>query len=283
MKPRLFIPILLVTLLVSGSSIAFGQDVTLTGTRSLDKDTVIAAGTLTIKSDAVVITNGFKLTLEAKKSVVIEGTPSIVSFEARDNRPPGESGRSAGAIILDSPTLAGNILNIIDTGEDGVKGLDGVIGPVGPNGHQGTQRDWNAWNGCIGGSNGTPGGQGGDGGNGGVGGNGGSGGTIVINIKGGFKPSGTPRLDMTVTGGKAGLAGAAGPGGPGGPGGQGAPGTAWCGGTNAGQGGPRGRTGLAGVTGAQGNAGLIFDLNRNSLPATLTERERALYASVDAR
>ncbi len=281
MKSRLLIPIL--CLFVSSTSIGFAQDVTLSGSRTLDKDTAISADTLTFKSDAMVVTNGFRFTLEAKKSIVIEGTPSIVSFEPRGSRPPGDPGRSAGAIIIDSPALAGNILKIADTGEDGVKGADGATGPAGPNGRQGTQRDWNPWNGCIGGSNGTPGGQGGDGGNGGVGGNGGTGGTIVINIKGGFTPSGTPRLDMTVTGGKAGLAGAPGAGGAGGRGGLGAPGTATCGGTDAGPNGPQGRSGLAGLTGAPGNAGLIVDLNGNSLPANLTDREKAIHAQTTVR
>jgi hypothetical protein len=275
MKYRSVIPIL--CLFISGPGVAFAQDLTLTGTRTLDKDTVISADTMTFKSDAVVLTNGFKLTLQAKKSIVVEGTPSIVAFEARSSRPPGDAGRSAGPIIIDSPALAGNILKIADIGEDGVNGVDGTTGPAGPNGRQGTQRDWNPWNGCIGGSNGTPGGQGGDGGNGGVGGNGGAGGTIVINIKHGFTPSGTPRLDMTVTGGKAGTAGAPGAGGAGGHGGLGAPGTATCGGTDAGPGGPQGRSGLAGVSGASGNAGLIIDLNRNTLPANLTEREKAMH------
>jgi hypothetical protein len=278
MKHCSLIPIL--CLIVSASSIAFAQDVTLTGTRTLDHDTVISADTLTFKSDAIVVTNGFKFTLEARKTIVLEGTPSIVSFEPRGSRPAGDAGRSAGAIIIDSPALTGNILKIADTGEDGVTGTDGATGPAGPNGHQGTQRDWNPWNGCIGGSNGTPGGQGGDGGNGGIGGNGGTGGTIVINIKGGFTPSGTPRFDMTVTGGKAGSAGAPGAGGPGGRGGLGAPGTATCGGTDAGPNGPQGRSGLAGVAGAPGNAGLIVDLNGNSLPANLTEREKRLTRSV---
>jgi hypothetical protein len=270
--------IALLSLLMSGASIVVAQDLTLTGTRTLDKDTVISADTMTFNSDAIVVTNGFKLTLEAKKSIVINGTPSIISFQPRTGRSAGDPGRSAGAIIFDSPALAGNILQVADVGEDGINGANGATGPAGPNGRQGTQRGWNPWNGCIGGSNGTPGGQGGDGGNGGVGGNGGAGGTIVLNIKGGFTPSGTPRLDMTVTGGSAGGPGAAGAGGPGGQGGLGAPGTATCGGTDAGPGGSLGRSGLTGVPGASGNAGLIIDLNLNSLPANRTPREKALYA-----
>src|ERR1700726_1509887 len=110
MKRYLLVPV--VCLAVSGLPIAFAQDVTLTGTRTLDKDTVLAADTLTFKSDAIVVTNGFKLTLEAKKSIAIEGTPSIVSFAPREGRPSGDQGRSAGAIIVDSPALAGNILGI---------------------------------------------------------------------------------------------------------------------------------------------------------------------------
>jgi hypothetical protein len=269
--------IVICALLLSIANAAFADDVILTGKRTLDKDTVISATTITFKSDALVVTNGFKLTIEAKKLITLEGTPNIVSFEPRGGRPAGDPGRSAGPIIIDSPVLAGNILKIASTGEDGMKGADGLTGQQGPSGRQGTQRDWNPWNGCIGGSNGTPGGQGADGGNGGVGGNGGTGGTIILNIQGGFTPGGTPRLDMTVTGGQGGILGAPGSGGPGGQGGAGAPGTAYCGGTDAGPSGPTGRPGLQGISGAPGNAGLIIDVNQNSHPANLTAREKALY------
>jgi hypothetical protein len=275
MKYRSVVSILALCLSVPATVLA--DDVILTGKRVLDKDTVLSGDTITFRSDAVVVTNGFKLTIEAKKVISIEGTPTIISFETRDGRPAGDPGRSAGPVIFDSPRLDGNILKVEDVGEDGIKGADGATGAVGASGRQGTQRDWNPWNGCIGGSNGTPGGQGGDGGNGGAGGNGGSGGTVIINIKGGFSAGGTPRLDMSVTGGQAGGAGAPGSGGPGGQGGAGAPGTAYCGGTNPGPGGPQGRSGLAGVAGASGNAGLIIDLNQNSLPTTLSPRDRALH------
>lgn len=266
-----------VLLSLSFSNAAIAEDVTLTGKRVLDKDTVISATTITFKPDSQIVTNGYKLTIQATKTISIEGNPTIVSFEQRSNRLAGDPGRSAGPIIIESPALAGQILKIDDLGEDGIKGVDGTQGPQGPSGRQGTQRDWNPWNGCIGGSNGTPGGQGGDGGNGGVGGNGGTGGSIIVNIKGGFTPGGTPRLEMSVTGGQAGSAGLPGPGGPGGPGGAGAPGTAYCGGTDAGPPGAPGRSGLQGVPGASGNAGLIIDLNQNSLPAKIAESEKTLY------
>src|ERR1700721_972671 len=262
---------------LSISSVALANDVILTGKRTLSQDTVISGDTITFKADSLVVTNGFKLTIDAKTSIVLEGTPNIVSFEQKTGRAIGDAGRSAGPVIISSPLLSGNILKIEDTGEDGIKGADGPTGLPGPNGRQGTQRDWNPWNGCIGGSNGTPGGQGGDGGNGSVGGNGGTGGTIVVNIKGGFTPGGTPRFDMSVTGGQAGLAGGSGAGGRGGQGGLGAPGTAYCGGTNAGPPGPTGRSGLEGVSGAPGNAGLIIDVNQNSHPGNLNDLEKALY------
>jgi hypothetical protein len=255
---------------LSISSLTLADDLILTGKRVLAQDTVVSANAITFKGDALVVTNGFKLTIEAKKSIVLEGTPRIVSFELRTVRVPADSGRSAGPIIINSPLLTGNILKIEDIGEDGMKGVGGITGTPGPNGRQGTQRDWNPWNGCIGGSNGTAGGQGGDGGNGGVGGNGGTGGTIIVNIKGGFTSGGTPRLDMNVTGGQAGVAGGPGAGGPGGQGGQGAPGTAYCGGTDAGPPGPTGRSGLQGIAGAAGNAGLIIDINQNSAQANST-------------
>jgi hypothetical protein len=265
------------TLAFSVSSAALADEVTVMGKRTLDKDTVISATTITFKPDAQIVTNGFKLTIVAQKAITLEGTPKITSFEQRNNRPLGDPGRSAGPVIIEAATLSGNILTIENIGEDGMKGADGPSGQPGPAGHQGTQRDWNPWNGCIGGSNGTPGGQGGDGGNGGAGGNGGSGGTIIINVKGGFTPSGTPRLEMTVIGGQAGGPGGPGAGGSGGPGGAGAPGTSYCGGTGPGPMGQPGRSGLQGVPGATGNAGLIIDLNQNSLPKNLGDHEKALY------
>ena len=267
----------LLALSLSFSSAAVADDVILTGKRILDKDTVISATAITFKADSQIVTNGYRLTIQASKIITIEGTPTIISFEQRNNHPAGDPGRSAGPVIIESPTLAGQIIKIDDIGEDGVKGADGLQGQQGPSGRQGTQRDWNPWNGCIGGSNGTPGGQGGDGGNGGVGGNGGTGGSIIVNIKGGFTPGGTPRLDMTVVGGHAGAPGLSGPGGKGGPGGAGAPGTAYCGGTDAGLPGATGRSGLEGVSGASGNAGVIVDLNQNSLPAQMTELEKSFY------
>src|ERR1700731_2219795 len=78
------------TLAFSVSSVAFADDVTLTGKRTLDKDSVISATTITFKPDSQIVTNGFKLTITAQKTIALEGTPKITSFEQRNNRPPGD-------------------------------------------------------------------------------------------------------------------------------------------------------------------------------------------------
>ena len=99
---------------------AFADDIVFTGKRTLDKDTFISATTITFKNDAVVVTNGFKLTLEGKKSIAFEGTPKLISFEPRDNRPAGDPGRAAGPIIIQTAQLSGTSLRIENLGEGGV-------------------------------------------------------------------------------------------------------------------------------------------------------------------
>lgn len=260
---------------------ASGADQTITGTTRLAQDTYIRADTITFADGALIVTNGFRLTLEGTTKIIFQGTPKVISFENRPSRPAGDPGRSGGPIIVQTPLLGGTRLRLEDVGEPGTKGADGSPGAQGPKGGQGTQRDWNAWNGCIGGSDGRPGGQGGDGGPGGRGGNGGAGGTIIFNVKAGFWNGTIARLDMVVTGAAPGAAGTRGAAGAGGAGGDGAPGTFYCGNTNPGPAGPAGRPGLEGVVGAPGNAGTILDINNNSLPATLSAKQKAHYLGMD--
>jgi hypothetical protein len=96
----------LFVLLLSFSNAAVADDLILTGRRVLDKDTVLSATTITFKADAQIVTNGYKLTVLASKMIAIEGTPTIISFEQRNNRPAGDPGRSAGPVGLVSQFAA---------------------------------------------------------------------------------------------------------------------------------------------------------------------------------
>jgi len=274
---KVYAAVFLSAVALSLPDFASGAEQIITGTTRLDKDTYIKADVITFTDGALIITNGFRLTLEGTVKIRLQGTPKVISFEPRPNRPPGDAGRSGGPVIIQTILIEGTRLRIENLGENGTDGATGAPGQPGPKGSQGTQRDWNPWNGCIGGSNGTPGGQGGDGGNGGAGGNGGTGGSIIFKVANGFWNGAIPRLDMAVTGGAPGSAGVHGAAGPGGGGGEGAPGTFYCGGTGPGPTGPAGRIGLNGVPGAPGNPGTIIDINGNALPISLNELEKAHF------
>src|SRR5689334_1300050 len=84
-----------------------GADEIITGTRTLDKDTYIKADTITFKDGALIVTNGFRLTLDARLKIVFEGTPKIISFDGRSGRAAGDPGRSAGPIIVQTALLDG--------------------------------------------------------------------------------------------------------------------------------------------------------------------------------
>jgi hypothetical protein len=246
----------------------------LSGRISLVAERHIKADVITIASDALIITNGFKLTLEATE-VHLDGSPKIMSFESRDGRPAGENGRNAGPIIIKAAKVTGTSVVITNSGENGVKGAAGAKGGPGAPGHQGTQRDWD-FGGCHGGSNGTPGGPGGTGGDGGPGGRGGNGGAVIYAVASGIASGPIKRIDVVTTrtgqdgapvscGGTCGGLGAAGgdsgPGGDGGPGGQGAAGGhGGCGGTDAGPAGGTGAIGRHGTDGGDGSAGQIVPM-----------------------
>lgn len=246
----------------------------LSGHISLQADRHIKADMISLAADTVIVTNGFKLTFEATE-LHLDGSPKIVSFEARDGRPPGDNGRNAGPIIIKASKVTGTSVVIDNFGENGMPGGNGSQGGPGQPGHQGTQRDWD-FGGCHGGSNGTNGGPGGTGGDGGPGGRGGNGGAVISSVSSGAISGPIKRIDVVTTrtggdgaplqcggtcGGVGGSGGAAGPGGAGGPGGQGAPGGhGGCGGTDAGLPGPTGGSGREGAGGADGSAGQVLSL-----------------------
>jgi hypothetical protein len=225
---------------------------TVSGKQTLTAAKNYKAQKVVFSSDAVLVTNGNRLTFEASE-IELQGAPKIISYEQGTG-----SGRSAGPILIKADRLTGTSLDVENTGENGAIGSGGAAGSPGGKGQQGYQRDWDI-TGCHGGSNGRPGGQGGSGADGAPGQAGGNGGTVIYDVASGLKSGAIPRLVIKTDGGKGGSGGAGGPGGPGGPGGDGAPGTAKCGGTDAGPAGPQGTPGRAGPTGADGAAGQIVD------------------------
>lgn len=226
---------------------------TISGRVILDSPKNYKAEKITFASDAVIVTNGNRLTLDAAE-ISFQGAPKIVSFD-----PVGVSGRSANTVLIKAKRLTGTSLIIENIGDNGPNGSAGAAGGKGPHGAQGTQRDYNVFKGCIGGSDGTPGGQGGDGSDGGSGGSGGSGGTVIFDVETGLREGALQRLVIKTDGGQGGAGGEAGAPGAGGDGGEGAPGRANCGGTGPGAGGPPGRPGRGGSGGAHGNPGQVVD------------------------
>jgi hypothetical protein len=246
-------------------------DRTFTGVTRLTADTNWQYGSITFDDQSVIVTNGFRLSLEGTTKITFKGSPRIVSYE-----PAASTGRPAGIVLIRAPLLTGTALKIENVGEAGTPGSPGPAGAKGRKGGQGTQRDWNPWNGCIGGSNGGVGGPGSDGGDGGPGANGGAGGAIVLDIGNGCWNGGLPRFVMAVSGGIGGRGGALGAAGPGGDGGDGAPGTAWCGGTSPGPSGPPGRPGREGVDSTAGNPGPIIDVRQTCTPKNLKPEAGAI-------
>ena len=114
-----------------------------TGTTQITQDTYYQYDTITL-DDAVLVTNGFRLTLEGKKRIALKGTPRIVDYEQR-----GKNGRGGGLVVIKTPLLDGTRLVVDNVGEDGASGANGAQGPKGPQGPQGGQRDWYPWNVCI--------------------------------------------------------------------------------------------------------------------------------------
>jgi hypothetical protein len=94
----------------------------LAGRISLEAERHIKADSIAIASDTMIVTNGFKLTLEATE-IHVDGSPKIVSFDPpRVGRPAGDNGRNAGPIIIKAAKLTGTSIVIKNYGEDGITG-----------------------------------------------------------------------------------------------------------------------------------------------------------------
>jgi hypothetical protein len=235
---------------------ALGRESQLTfaGKTVLTKPEHFKADRIVFKSDAVLVTNGNHLQIEALE-IQLEGAPQILSFEQTDK----PQGRKAAPIILKTERLLGTSLTILNAGEDGAPGAAGAEGAVGPGGSQGNSMYWNL-GGCQNGTNGSTGGKGGPGAQGGTGQSGGNGGTVMYDIASGLQSGPIKRLIISAPGGTGGVGGTGGPGGKGGPGGPGAPGgPGGCGGTGPGYQGPTGDPGGTGHNGLNGIKGDIVN------------------------
>lgn len=240
---------------------------TLSGVVSLTAPTTWRARSVRLGDGLKVVTNGWPLTIEAQ-TLVLQGSPQIVSFEPRESDI-GAGGRSAAPISIRARSITGGGLSILNAGEAGGPGRAGTMGSPGSKGETGSQRYWNL-SGCHGGSNGGSGAQGGQGHQGGPGGAGGAAGSVQLELPfaSGADDFVTVRTDVLLSnerrdcggkicGGNGGTGGPGGPGGAGGPGGDGASGTWLCGGTDRGPDGPVGTLGATGERGPDGESGRV--------------------------
>ncbi len=224
----------------------------------LDAPTVYR-GRVVIGPDAVIVTNGHALLIDASTLVVL-GQPRIVSFEPRSGRPAGDPGRSAGRITIRAANTTGGAssLNIDNAGEDGMTGAAGAPGAPGGRGGAGEAYYYEPFSiyPCAGGSPGGQGGRGGQGGPGGVGGRGGDGGDVVVDLP----KTGRRHIALgALSGGAGGPGGPGGAAGPGGEGGPGAPASRVCPSTKGGPPGPGGAQGPQGPAGLPGRPGRPLD------------------------
>ena len=60
--------------------IVSAADQIITGTTRLDKDAYYKADSLTFADGSMIVTNGFRLTLEGTVRIRFEGTPRVISF-----------------------------------------------------------------------------------------------------------------------------------------------------------------------------------------------------------
>jgi hypothetical protein len=243
---------------------------TLAGKIILASPAVYRGDNLKLGSDLLIVTNGYDLTLDAKR-LVLEGSPQIVAF-MEGQKQEGVRGVSAGKIHVRARSITGDQLRVINFGQEGGPGLKGRTGDQGAKGGPAARRHWVDLKGCVGGHKGGTGGKGQTGGTGSAGASGGSGGDVVIEVEQGLNNGSIPRILVATQqtdrhlnpiacngtcGGLGGLGGAPGDGGPGGVGGDGAGGDGGCGGHPGGGGGPQGDPGQQGPEGPLGGSGAI--------------------------
>ena len=213
---------------------------------------------LALPKDSVIVTDGFNLSLKAKRGIRIDGVSTIRSFNSgphQEQKFPlttagakgfdGARGRDAGSVQIEISGEAKGRLRIFNFGEDGAPGGPGGPGLPGLNGARGQNGADGFLNCRSGGGNGSQGSAGRPGGAGGSGGPGGAGGNITIT---GSADVSAFALEYDMSAGQSGRGGAGGEGGAGGRGGEGGSGSAFCGGGRAGPPGPSGATGDSGST-----------------------------------
>lgn len=243
---------------------------TVAGKVNLTAPRYIKADVVQFATDAVIVTNGNSLTIEAKK-IKLSGNPRIVSFEGAAAS--GSNSQSAAPIIISARKIEGTALVIDNHGQDGSNGQAGDAGSKGATGAQGQQAGWDPLQGCHGRTSSSDGGVGGTGGPGHPGKAGGSAGSVTYSIADGLTQGPISRLTFITQrtdprtnavktcigscGGFGGAGGARGDRGPGGDGGPSVPGTFHCGGGNAGGTGPWGAYGQLGQDGPDGPDGPI--------------------------
>lgn len=252
-----------------GSGALATRVTTLAGTILLASPTVYRGDNLRLGSDLIIVTNGYDLTIDAKR-LQIDGTPQIFSF-TESQKQESVRGKFAGKIHIRARSASGDQLRIANFGQDGGKGAKGRTGNPGPQGKHATRRHLKS-DGCTGGDEGQQGFQGQTGGKGNPGAPGGTGGDVVVEVEQGLMNGSIERILVATTrtdrqsnpiacngtcGGLGGIGGDRGDGGPGGPGGDPAGGDWPCGGHPGGTQGPRGVDGPLGEDGPLGAPGLV--------------------------
>jgi hypothetical protein len=236
------------------------DEVVISGNQVLSSNEAYNDDIITFKGDAKIITNGYDLTINAKKKIVIEGSPSIVSYDGDGPKLAlGTTGKPGGVIVLQSPMISGSQLSIANFGQNGAKGITGDQGTPGGSAAGGHWVTSLSGSGCRGGADASPGGQGYQGKPGATGG---AGGKIIIAVRDGLYDGVVPRIAIVTSqtdrhglvrkcdGSCGGLGGLGGDGGPGGTAGSGASGHGHC----------RDRSGApGGVVGGPGSVGSVGD------------------------
>lgn len=244
------------------------------GRLSLDRPLHIREEVVKLGPNALIVTNGHDLTINAKRDLILKGSPRIISFEPRQGRPAGDPGRDAGSIVLQGKRISGTVVQIDNSGEDGTKGAQGSKGAKGSDGRNGKGGVWKDLKGCVDRRDAGDGGRGGKGGKGQKGGNAGSGGPVTAAFAQGLTDGVIQRVKVKTTrrdpasgdvrdcagktcSGTPGLGGPGGPGGDGGKGGRRGKGKGQCGDGKAGRNGNTGPVGNVGDTGGKGIEGAV--------------------------
>ena len=122
------------------------DDLEISGNQILSSNVVYGADIVRFKGDARIITNGYDLTINAKKKIEIEGNPSIISYDGDGPKLAlGTAGKPGGLIVLQSPMISGSQLSIANFGQNGAKGVTGDPGNAGGNASRWAFRHETIW------------------------------------------------------------------------------------------------------------------------------------------